>query len=222
LEGIAGNRLQSVANFPRSSRIWPTDFRSLEAIQVFGRRKAIENAGQPGDGFDLRAVVEDQVAFREFYDATAPRIYAYLYSRTGSVTTAEELTQETFVEVIRNPGSFDGRADPVPWLVGVARHRLARFFRGAKRDDEGGRELVREIEVSGEDSSWRRLEVRESVSNALAVLPQDQRAALMLRFAEDLSVRDVAKVLGRSEDATESLLRRARRSFETAYRGGAP
>ncbi len=186
---------------------------------MFGHRREADGTQNTATAFDLRAVVDDQVAFRRFYEETAPRVYAYLYSRTGSVTTAEELTQETFIEVIRNPRNFDGRSDPVPWLIGVARHRLSRFFRTAKLDDDRGHRMVREIEVSGEDPSWRRLEDRDLVENALAALPADQRSALMLRFSEDLSVRDVARVIGRSEDATESLLRRARRSFETAYRG---
>ena len=53
----------------------------------------------------------------------------------------------------------------------------------------------------------------------MAALPSDQRAALMLRFLDDLPVKEVAAVIGRSEDATESLIRRARRAFEDAYRG---
>jgi RNA polymerase sigma-70 factor, ECF subfamily len=178
------------------------------------------SASREGEiAFDLVAVIDDDQAFDRWYQMTAPRVYAYLYSRTGSVSVAEELTQETFIEVVRNPKGFDGRSDPVPWVIGVARHRLSRHFRRTKRDDGRATSLVREIELTADDRDTRRIEEREQVAMAMNALVPDQRAALMLRFVDDLSVRQVAKVIGRSEDATESLLRRARQTFEEAYRG---
>lgn len=170
--------------------------------------------------FDLAAVIADDIAFRAWYDMTAPRVFAYLYSRTGSTSAAEELAQETFIEVVRSPRTFDGRSDALPWVIGIARHRLSRYFRRTKLDDGRSSELVREVEIAGEDTRpWRTIEQRADVVGALGGLPKDQRAALMLRFVDGLSVKAVADTLGRSEDATESLIRRARQSFESAYRG---
>jgi RNA polymerase sigma-70 factor (ECF subfamily) len=188
---------------------------------LFGRRGSAEDAGRDRPRFDLRAAVADDVLFRRFYEQTAPRVYAFLYSRTGSVTAAEELTQETFVEIVRNPASYDGRGDPVPWMIGVARHRLLRHVRATRQSDDRARELVHEIDTTTADSSGT-LATNDLVDGALRRLTLEQRTALLLRFAEDLSVRDVAKAIGRSEDATESLIRRARATFEAAYRGALP
>jgi RNA polymerase sigma-70 factor, ECF subfamily len=196
----------------------PTDFAAEEAIRLFGRRSSAEDTARDRPQFDLRAAVADDVLFRRFYEETAPRVYAFLYSRTGSVTTAEELTQETFVEIVRNPAKYDGRLDPVPWMIGVARHRLLRHVRATRQADERAREVVREINPIAGDSS-RALETHDLVESALRGLTLEQRTALLLRFSEDMTVRDVAKAIGRSENATESLLRRARASFEVAYRG---
>src|SRR6185369_15007563 len=77
------------------------------------------------DAGGLAAIVRDDVAFRAWYDRTAPRVYAYLLSRCGSQPLAEELLQATFVEVVRRPATFDGRGDVIPWLIGIARHQLA-------------------------------------------------------------------------------------------------
>lgn len=180
-----------------------------------------KTAREPSEtGFDLRAVIADDLTFRNWYDMTAPRVYAYLYSRTGSATTAEELTQEVFVEVVRSPRTFDGRQDVLPWVIGIARHRLGRHFRSSKLFDRRQASLVREIEIDGEDDrSYQRMEQGHEVADAMAALPADQRAALMLRFVDGLSIKEVAKYIGRSEDATESLVRRARQSFEQAFRG---
>jgi RNA polymerase sigma-70 factor (ECF subfamily) len=170
--------------------------------------------------FSLTSIVEDDVAFRRWYDETAPRVYAYLYSRTGSQADAEELTQETFIEVVKHPGTFDGREEVVPWLIGIARHRLAKHFARTKLDDDRAQRAVREIQAAGHDERpFRGVEDRDQVEMALSMLQPLQRAALMYRFAEDLPVKDVAAALNRSENATESLLRRARASFETAFRG---
>jgi RNA polymerase sigma-70 factor (ECF subfamily) len=172
-----------------------------------------------GDEIDLEAVVADAAAFRAWYDATAPRVYAYLLARTGSVTVAEDLTQETFIEVVRHPGTFDGRGDAVPWLVGIARHRLARHFSGRRRDDDRASNLVRQISVEpSADPSFDGVESADALDRALATLPGIQRTALLLRFGDDLSIREVAVSIGRSEDATESLVRRARAALSAAYR----
>jgi len=61
---------------------------------------------------------------------------------------------------------------------------------------------------------------REAVLAALRDLPALHRAALVLRYVDDLSMCEVAKTLGRSEAATESLIRRARERFRATYPGG--
>jgi len=181
-------------------------------------RRARSASAADRQGFDLAAVIDDEAAFRAWYDAAAPRVYAYLMSRTGNVALAEELTQETFIEVIRNPRTFDGRSDPIPWLIGVARHRLARAFQRHRLDQSRSTPIVPELDIAARDTT-RGVDERDDLGRAMAVLPSDQRTALMLRFLDDLPVKEVAAVIGRSEDATESLIRRARRAFEDAYRG---
>ncbi len=183
------------------------------------RRSTADAAHETRSRFDLRAVIKDDGRFRQFYEETSPRVYAFLYSRTGSKAIAEELTQETFVEIIRNPRTYDGRSDPIPWMMGVARHRLLRHVRATRRDNGRARELVREIDTVTADYA-NAVETRDLVSAALQQLTLDQRTVLMLRFVDDLPVREVARAIGRSEHATESLLRRARASFEAAFHGG--
>ena len=61
----------------------------------------------------LDALVQDPVAFRHWYDMVLPRVYRYLLARAGDTWLAEELTQQTFVEAIRQRRTFDGRSDAV-------------------------------------------------------------------------------------------------------------
>ena len=183
-----------------------------------------ELEAQPGAHRHPRSLAElvaDERAFRVWYDRSAPRVYAYLISRAGSAPLAEELTQQTFIAAVRQASSFDGRADAVPWLIGIARHMLANHFRTLEREERRRERMVlRELSVSDEDSEWAQVRRRDAVARALRALPAMQRAVLVLRFFDRLAVREIAAEIGRSESATESLLGRARAAFERAFEGG--
>lgn len=170
-------------------------------------------------GRDLAAIVRDEVQFRDWYDATLPRVYRYLVARCGGdEALAEELTQQTFVEAIRHRERFDGRADVVTWLIAIARNRLVDHHRRHGRDARRHDRLIREHR-DPTDAPWRAAEAREAVAAALAQLPPDQRLVLLFRYLDDLSVREVATAIGRSEKATESLIARAREGFRRAHGG---
>lgn len=170
-------------------------------------------------GGDLAAIVGDEVRFRDWYDATMPRVYRYLAARcAGDQDLVEELTQQTFFQAIRHRHRFDGRSDVVTWLIAIARSRLVdhhrRHVREARRQDR----LVHR-EPGTEDTPWRAAEARHAVEAALAQLPVDQRMVLLLRFLDGMSVREVAATIGRSEKAAESLIARARDGFRRAHGG---
>lgn len=170
-------------------------------------------------GGDLAAIVSDEVRFRDWYDATLPRVYRYLAARcAGDLHLAEELTQQTFVEAIRHRDRFDGRSDVVTWLIAIARNRLVDHHRRHQREARRQDRLIRE-EHHGEDAPWRAAEARDAVEAAVAQLPADQRIALLFRYLDGMSVREVAATIGRSEKATESLIARAREGFRRAYGG---
>lgn len=168
---------------------------------------------------DLRDVIADDVAFRAWFERCMPRVYAYLLSRSGSREIAEDLTQEVFLDAVRRPGTFDGRGDSLAWLLGSARNHLADHVRHHYRDRDRHERLVREIRLDDMPSAaWQAADRRDAIRTALDALPLLQRAAMTFRFLDDLTIKEIAHRLDRSEDAVESLLRRARESFERRYR----
>ena len=165
----------------------------------------------------LSAIVRDEARFRDWYDTTVPRVHRYLAARCGGDDElAEELTQQTFVEAIRNRARFDRRSDVVTWLCAIGRNKLVDHYRRHGRDAQRHDRLVAQQRLHA-DAPWRAHELRDAVEAAMANLPTDQRLALLFRHLDGLSVREVASVIGRSEKATESLLARARESFRRAY-----
>jgi RNA polymerase sigma-70 factor, ECF subfamily len=181
-----------------------------------GRALAGDSA-DAGHGGPLADVFADEAAFRAFYDRALPRVFGYLLNRVGDRAVAEELTQQAFLEATRGRAAYGGRSDPVVWVVGIARHKLADHFRQRDRDERRHVRLVREIDVAGDDAHWRASDERDAILRALRPLTALQQAALVLRYADGLPVREVAERIGRSEDATESLLARAREAFMHGY-----
>jgi RNA polymerase sigma-70 factor (ECF subfamily) len=167
----------------------------------------------------FRATLASEAAFRRFYDDALPRVYGYLLSRCrGDRTLAEDLVQTAFGEAIRQRAGFDGRSDPVTWLIGIARHKLLDHFRAQDREERRRMHLVvRELTVDGDAGAWREADERELLLENLGRLTAMQRAVLILHYADGLSVREVAREIGRSESATESLLTRAREALRAAY-----
>jgi RNA polymerase sigma-70 factor (ECF subfamily) len=151
------------------------------------------------------------------YRRALPHVYGYLMSRCGSVSLAEDLTAETFMAAVaaaRQPRPPD---ISVAWLVGVARHKLADHWRRSGREQRtiaAGR--TRPDEAL--DDPWDEWLDTEAAYGALRCLNPHQRAALTLRYLDGLPVAEVARHLGRSTRATETLLARARTALRGVYR----
>jgi RNA polymerase sigma-70 factor (ECF subfamily) len=103
----------------------------------------------------------------------------------------------------------------MPWLIGVARHKLVDHWRSQAREERGLRSVADPDDVH--EDTW---DARLDALRARAVLEglgPHHRAALVLRYFDDLPVAEVADVLGRTLHATEALLVRARVAFRRAY-----
>lgn len=153
-------------------------------------------------------------ALLELYDRALPQVYGYLLSRCGVVALAEELTAETFLAAVQALDRPEPPTLSTGWLVGVARHKLVDHWRRRAREERG---LEAVGAVTEPDDPWdERLDALRARAT-LDRLGPHHRAALTLRYVDDLAVRDVADVLGRTVHATEALLVRARQAFRRAY-----
>jgi RNA polymerase sigma-70 factor (ECF subfamily) len=182
----------------------------VEASRV--QPTASEHASQ------VAAVFADELSFRAWYEASLPRVYAYLLHRCGrDAELAEELAQQAFVEAVRARTRFRGQSDAVTWVVGIARNKLVDHFRRAERDQRRQAALVaRELGHHGTGQSPPGMDP-DDIDEALARLPAMQRAVLVLRYMDHLPIREVARSIGKSEAATTSLLARGRDAFRQAF-----
>jgi RNA polymerase sigma-70 factor (ECF subfamily) len=180
----------------------------------------LDSRPEPDRRLELERIFADEDAFRAWYDVAARRLYAYLFGRCGGdPTLAEDLTQQAFVQAVRHRASFDGRSDPITWLIAIGRNRLIDHLRREEREERRRlRLIVREIPVSGTAGPGPGAgDERADIVNALHRLPAAQRAALILHHVDGLPVREVATALDRTEGAVEALLSRGRAGFRAIY-----
>lgn len=163
-------------------------------------------------------LIDHGAALLAIYDDAVGEVFTYLRARCGGTALAEDLTADTFLAAV---GQINrGRVDEVTvaWLIGIARHKLLDEWRRAARrprpdhleDDESDRSQPA-------DDVWDAVIDRHLVGDVMDELGDHHRSVLTLRYFDGLAVPDVAAHLGRTVEATETLLVRARRRFRTVY-----
>jgi RNA polymerase sigma-70 factor, ECF subfamily len=156
---------------------------------------------------------------RELFDPALPSVYGYLLPRCGRAALAEDLTAETFLAAAGAVRRDAATPVSIPWLIGVARHKLVDHWRRAAREERTLRAVGGADDV---DDPW---DVELDLLRAhetLGRLAPHHRAALTLRYLDDLPVPRVAELLDRTVHSTEGLLVRARAAFRRAYLADEP
>lgn len=175
----------------------------------------------------------DPQAGRLFVDRYQVQIYNICYSFLHNAHDAEDVTQEVFIEVLRNAAKFRGDSKLGTWIFRIATNRSLNFLRN-NRKRKFWKEIDSFFDISGSKSDPRDAEPMESsdileqeeqkvaLSSAIAALPDSQRTAFTLNRLDDLSYAETAEVMEISLAAVESLIHRARltlrKKLETYYR----
>jgi len=202
-------------------------------------------AGEPsvvraffGDGSDADAdvavgsaapVASDHATLVAIYGDLAPRVHRFVRDLLGDATLASDATQETFVRAFRRVEGLPRDTRLVPWVFGVARFVALelRKARGRVRRviDDGASPDDRAVDTrarSPEDALLDREAVRV-IERALLRLPEERRAALLLRCDHGLAYDEIAHLMGWSLAKVKVEIFRARevlREVLQEYRGG--
>jgi len=161
-----------------------------------------------------RVLAGDQEAFSEIYNANFRRIYAFIVKRVGDAAEAEDLTQETFVQLYRSLGSYEGRSSLLTWTFGIAHNVCSRFFRHCSRWMVGGKNARTLDEHPVESTIERQIDAARALDRCGEVLKASRRRAhqeiFHLRYGESQSIRAIAKKVGKTNEAVKVSLRRSR------------
>ena len=149
------------------------------------------------------------------YESHRHGVLRYLCKRCGDAGVAEELAAETFACAFASLLCRPPPAAPLPWLLGIATHKLIDHWRRDERDGRVVRAVIDHWRDSGRPRSF--FIEADNLGRVLERLEPHYREVLLLRYCEELSVAEVAQRIHRSVHGTESLLARARCAFRKNY-----
>ncbi len=150
----------------------------------------------------------DEAAMAELYDRFAPVVYSAALRVMGEPPAAEDVLQEVFIQLWRNPSAFDAnRGSLAAWLAVIARHR-AIDHRRKRRPETDFEEVVLAVDPQLDDEAAR----AEAIGRIRAVIdgmPDEQRAAVELAFFEGLTHTEIAAQTGEPLGTIKTRIRSA-------------
>lgn len=161
------------------------------------------------------------------YDSFREDLYYYILKTVNDPDLAEDLVQDTFIEILQTIDGLNEPAAFVTWSRQIAYHRCTAYFR--KRHDlladenEDGQTVFDTIaEDRAEfipDEALDKEDLKQTIHAMIAELPMEQRSAIMMRYFDEISVKEIADIQGVSEGTVKSRLNYGRKAIKEAVEG---
>lgn len=166
----------------------------------------------------IDAAQRDPRRFADLYEANFDRVYAFVARRVRQRSDAEDITAQVFHQALANLKKFEWRGAPFSaWLFRIAANAIAdRAHRTAR---ERGSFTEDDPLDTHHAVSPAQIENRARLFRLVADLPADQRAVIEMRFAEEKSIAEIARKLGRTNGAVKQLQFRAIRTLRDGWNG---
>jgi len=163
----------------------------------------------------VEAAKRDPDAFEPLYRKYVAQIYSLALYETRDPHAAEDVTEQTFLRALASLSSFheQGHGDESTfrvWLFTIARNVISNLRRTQRRRPDAPLESALELAAPDDPAATAENRVEaQRAWDAVMELPDDRRQALVLRFIDELSAREIGDIMGRSEGAVRVLIHRA-------------
>ena len=153
--------------------------------------------------------------FERLYEREAQGLYGFLAYRTGDSSLAEDLLADTFERALRSRKRYDAaRGSQRTWLYAIAMNLLRDHARRAAAEGRAVEKVGHAVAPAPEELDS--VERRDELQRALATLADEEREAIALRFGAELTVPEIAKLLGQPLTTVEGRVYRALRKLREA------
>jgi RNA polymerase sigma-70 factor (ECF subfamily) len=165
----------------------------------------------------------DERAFRELIDDHRDRVFNITYRMLGNRAEAEDVAQEVFITVFKTIESFREESKFSTWLYRVTvnhcKNRIKYLARRHDRDKDELDETSQQtngaisglpVRAAQPDKALASAQMEKLLQEAIADLDDDQRAVVILRDVEDLSIEEICEITGLPDGTVKSRLHRAR------------
>lgn len=188
-------------------------------------------SGESDEELMLQYAQGDARAFEVLYQRHRGPLFRYVSRQVSSRAQAEELFQDVWTNVIRNRERYEVRARFTTWLYRIAHNRLVDSYREAGRhptvsldatsdgDETDAAPEAATVPASVQASAERQLGAERAVERlrqAIDELPADQREAFLLQEETDLTLEDIARLVGVGRETIKSRLRYASAKLRAA------
>ena len=155
----------------------------------------------------IEAAQGDPARFADLYEQNFERVYAFIARRVQNRQEAEDLTSEVFHQALANLTRFEWRGTPFcAWLYRIAANAIADRWHRLSREGNVSSSQGPTAELADpENFDMEEIERRAKLHRLVDGLPEAQRRVIVMRFAEQRSIRDIAQELRRSEGAVKQL-----------------
>ncbi|VVA44055.1 conserved hypothetical protein [Candidatus Roizmanbacteria bacterium] len=164
-----------------------------------------------------KIIKKDEKALFFVYKKYQPSIFNFVKSQINNYQTAEELTQDIFLDFIEALRDFRFQSSLKTFIFSIARHKVIDQIRKKKIKSILFSHLpsfiVESLKVVFIDEEIDKKELKEKIEKIINSLPNDYQLILRLKYIEGIKMKDVSEKLKMNFKATESLLFRARKSF---------
>ena len=168
----------------------------------------------------------DQLAFHRLVDQFQPEIYRMIYYRTRSQMDAEDLTQDVFLKAYKHLARLQTPRVFRSWLYRIAVNRVNDYFRKKRFralfgnisvDDETFQETEEMAVAAQGPEQIERREFWQHVEKMLDILSHMEREVFLLRFLDQLSLKEITEALGKNESTIKTHLYRALNKIKIAF-----
>lgn len=169
----------------------------------------------------------EEAAATDLYNAFQKDLYYHILKTVNDPTLAEDLLQDTFIEILQTINNLNEPAAFLSWSKQIAYHKCTAYFK-RRRDiladeNEDGLSVFDTLEEDNAefipDEALDKADLKQTIHAMIDELPEEQRSALLLRYFDEISVKEIAEIQGVTEGTVKSRLNYGRKAIKEAVEG---
>ncbi len=195
----------------------------MDFPMLFQSNAEIKNLTDDTDDLIVRAQDGDDKAFGVIFEHHSRFVYKFIYAMLGERTTAEELTQETFLAAYKSIHGLRGDSQLRTWLCGIAKNVVYKSLRLRRKEGLNSGEEVESFGAADDrnlspDREFLSRELNHLIRMALAQLDEDKRLVFTLKELQHLSYKEISEITGSAIPKLKTDLHRAKIEMRRALR----
>ncbi len=169
----------------------------------------------------IRSYLETQNSryFNQLYSKYSSKVFSKCISLLKNEAHAQDATQDIFLKIFLNLSKFGGKSKFSTWIYSITYNYCIDLIRKRKKhgnifsdEIENAPDLVEEVP----DSALLEIEVKK-LKKVLDIIPVGDKAVLLMKYQDDMSIRDISHILNKSESAIKMKLKRAKHKAQLVY-----